>query len=442
MLSSVVSKSNQENLSQSNFDSLSITLTHLMPAPFVQQVGRALFEAGLLNQFATTLVDRPDALWLKSLCKLAKLANYDLSKQLTRRAVTELPSHCVKDYPFPEIVRLLVARIDKDKRLTDRVFNWETSTFEQWVARSALANANAIYSYEYNCLTIFQAAKAQELACIYDVPSPEHDFVEDLLYQEQQHYPELDSPYRQYCRARQAQRTEHRRREWHLADVVIANSEFTKASYAAAGLDVTKVRVVPYGAPPINEEAIHHLNSHNPVKFLWAGTFSIRKGAHYLLQAWKQLNATSNAQLDVFGAMALPNTLLQYLPDSIHISGTIPRADLYQQYHNADVLVFPTLCDGFGMVVTEAFAQGLPVITTDRAGAADLVRHGHNGLIVPARDATALKDALEWCITHRAELHAMRQAALETAAQWQWSDYRRALIESLLDGLNAAGFHP
>jgi glycosyltransferase involved in cell wall biosynthesis len=92
------------------------------------------------------------------------------------------------------------------------------------------------------------------------------------------------------------------------------------------------------------------------------------------------------------------------------------------------------------MVVTEAFAQGLPVITTDRAGAADLVRHGVNGLIIPAGDRSALLEALDWCITHRKELKAMRQAALDTAASWQWSDYRKALVNNLLDGLKVAGY--
>jgi glycosyltransferase involved in cell wall biosynthesis len=226
-----------------------------------------------------------------------------------------------------------------------------------------------------------------------------------------------------------------------LADVVIANSEFTKKSYADAGLDVNKVKVIPYGAPPICPEAREGgSNNNEPVDFLWAGTFSIRKGAHYLLSAWTKLNVKSQARFKVYGAMGLPSSLLADIPDSIEFSGTIPRSELYSQYHQADILVFPTLCDGFGMVVTEAFAQGLPVITTDRAGAADLVRHGENGLIIPAGNAEALAEALAWCIDNRQQLKTMRKAALKTAANWQWSDYRRALIDNLQDGLQVADY--
>src|SRR5262249_26474359 len=105
---------------------------------------------------------------------------------------------------------------------------------------------------------------------------------------------------------------------------------------------------------------------------------------------------------------------------------------LMAEYHAADALVFPTLCDGFGMVVSEAWSRGTPVITTDRAGASDLLRPGYNGLLIPAADAAAIGGAVERCLSHRRELRAMREAAQATAANWHWSDYRRALVQAVL----------
>ncbi|MEO1428985.1 MAG: glycosyltransferase family 4 protein [Cyanobacteria bacterium J06632_19] len=421
--------------------SIPVTLAHINPAPFVQQVGRALSEAEMLSCFATTVADQPQALWRNSLCNVAKLLNYNLAPQLSRRAVTEFPLSLVMTYPWREIIINLLSRVDKDKRFTDILFHWGVTGFDKWVASQALDEVKAVYGYESGSLRTFEAARKQGIARIYDVPSPEHDFVENLLHKEEGHFPELITPYRKYVKSLQERRTRHRRREWELADVVIANSEFTKASYANAGLDVTKVRVIPYGAPPVCENGVTGgTKEHEPVNFLWAGTFSVRKGAHYLLQAWKDLKPGDKAKLSVFGAMGLAPSSLQNLPDSIKFSGTVPRSQLYNHYYQADVLVFPTLCDGFGMVVTEAFAQGLPVITTDKAGAADLVRHGVNGLIIPAGDIDALTEAMNWCMKNRQKLRAMRQAALETAASWQWSDYRRTLVEKLLDGLKTAGY--
>jgi glycosyltransferase involved in cell wall biosynthesis len=92
------------------------------------------------------------------------------------------------------------------------------------------------------------------------------------------------------------------------------------------------------------------------------------------------------------------------------------------------------------MVVTEAFSRGLPVITTDKAGASDLIEHGWNGLIIPAADSAALVDALRWCLDNREALYQMRFHALETARRWQWLDYRRMLIAKITEGLGRAGY--
>jgi glycosyltransferase involved in cell wall biosynthesis len=198
----------------------------------------------------------------------------------------------------------------------------------------------------------------------------------------------------------------------------------------AAGVAPEKILVVHYGAPEVATN-IGSRENDGPLKVLWAGTFSIRKGAHYLLEAWRSLKLDGRAELLVFGAVALPNRFLADLPKSITIRPTIPRSELYAHYSCADVLAFPTLADGFGMVVTEAFACGLPVITTSRAGAADLVRHGENGFIVEAASASAIAKSLEWCLMNRVTLAGMRDAARATAVTWQWSDYRRALSEGL-----------
>jgi glycosyltransferase involved in cell wall biosynthesis len=100
-------------------------------------------------------------------------------------------------------------------------------------------------------------------------------------------------------------------------------------------------------------------------------------------------------------------------------------------YASHDALVLPTLSDGFGLVVTEALAHGLPVITTDQCGAGELIEHGVNGLRVRAADTEDLMAALAFCAHNRDALHAMRAAALRGAAQRTWTQYRAALRAAL-----------
>jgi glycosyltransferase involved in cell wall biosynthesis len=319
----------------------------------------------------------------------------------------------------------------------DRVWDWGSRQFDHMVASNELDGADAIYSYEYTCLESFESAKRRNMATIIDVPSPDSGFVERLLADEVAKFPNLKRIHSDYFDRKLPARLTRRRDELKLADIVVANSAFTAQSYIATGVPPEKILIVPYGAPDLVPHASHE--NDGPLKVIWAGTFSIRKGAHYLLDAWRSLKPGSRAELHVFGAMTLPEELVADLPESITIKPTVPRSELYANYRDADVLVFPTLADGFGMIVTEAFANGLPVITTSRAGAADLVRHGENGLIIDAGRSVAIAEAIEWCLKNRATLSKMRIAARATAESWQWSDYRRALSAGVQDKLAAMG---
>lgn len=408
---------------------VSFLIFHPSTAPFVQQPARALLEAGLLDRFYTTIRDRPAARRQRLVCALASLAGYDLRGQLRRRAVTEIPDDRVVNYPFREWVRLISGIIDRSGRLTDQIWDWAEPGFDRQVSRQLHDGIHGVYGFEYSSLATFQAARARGLRVIYDVPAPEPRFVQAVLKREIEHYPELNTSYHRHTQEREQHRIARRRAEWQIADTVVANSEFTKRTYVAAGLDGTKVHVVPYGAPPPapRDVALAGPSLDAPLQLLWAGTFGIRKGAHYLLEAWRRSKFGAHARLRVHGAVMLPERLLFPLPVGVELGGSIPREKLMEVYGKADALIFPTLCDGFGLVVAEAFSRGLPVITTDCAGAADLVRHGQNGLLIPAGNVEALAQSIAWCLDHRRELRAMREAALATAAKHQWADYRHAI---------------
>ena len=406
-------------------------VAHLIPAPFTQQVARALEEQGALEAFFCTLVDQPEARWQALACRLTAAGGFDLRRDLRRRAVTEVAHERVRSYPRREVLRMLQVRLRQDPVLGDRLFHWARDGFERWVARQ-LEGLDLVYGYEYGSLRIFQRARELGIRTVYDLPSPEHDFVDRLLAPEYARFPELITPYRRYTAARQAVRTARRRQEWELADLVIANSSFTARSWQAAGWAEPRVAVVPYGAPPPIPQPLVP-PSDGPLQLLWAGTFSIRKGAHLLLEALQALALPpERLVVDVYGAQSLPASLLERAPAALRFCGSIPRPELLERMAHAHALIFPTLCDGFGLVVNEALSRALPVITTARAGAADLIHPGKNGLLIEAGSSAAIASVIETALADPAALVAMRSAALATAAAWQWSDYRRRIAEVVL----------
>jgi glycosyltransferase involved in cell wall biosynthesis len=406
---------------------VSIVVFHPSTAPHVQQAARAIFETGQLERFITAVRDDPDWWLERGIIAAGRLVRRDLAREFARRAVVELPREKVESHPWGELLRIAVSRLDRDGRLTDLVWDRTEPAFDRMVARRIHARLTGVYGFDYSSLATFRRARALGLRVIYDVPALETNFVHAIFAAEIARLPLLRTPYFDYTAPFKDRRAARRREEWQLADLIVVNSQVTRSSYVAAGLDCTKVRVATLGAPvPLARDlAVVGPPATEPLTLLWAGNFTALKGAHYLLEAWRSAHFGRQARLRVFGAVALPDPLLHPLPEGIILHGSVPRAELFAHYRQADALIFPTLCDGFGMVATEAWSQGLPVIMTDRAGAMDLLQPQRNGLLVRAGDSTALVEVIQWCLDHRAELRAMRESAQATAASWQWADYRR-----------------
>jgi glycosyltransferase involved in cell wall biosynthesis len=394
---------------------MSVVVAHLHPTHFAQEVALALREGGEQVELLTTLTPDgrdPAARALKFL------------GPRDRRRVDPALRASMRTYPWRELWQMASGRLGADEIRRDKVFHWALDGFDAWVARQMRPPVRLLYAYETQCLQAFTAARARGIRTVLDLPSPEHDYVENLLNKEYAKFPELLTPARKHFRTLQAQRTVRRHREFELADLVVANSRLTAKTWADAGLDGSKIRVVSLGGPqPDARGAEGGSRGHGPLRLVWAGTFSVRKGAHYLLEAWRRWQPGDAAVLEVYGSVALPAALLENLPSNIIWHGPVGRQRMLEDFLRGDLLVFPTLCDGFGLVVPEAMSRGLPVLTTPQAGASDLVELGVNGFVVEAGSPERLTEALQAAMANRALLQGMRSAALETAAANQWKNY-------------------
>jgi glycosyltransferase involved in cell wall biosynthesis len=412
--------------------SMRFVLSHLdINGVFVRQTGKALREAGWPCRAVTSYVDRPEAWWRRLLSAAGRIGGIDLDREFRRRLLKCSPWDSVETFSPWELMRVAAIRAGADVRLVDMIFHRGLASLERRTIRALDSSTTHVYCYEYSACATFEAATRLGIRKVYEVPSAEYDFVERLLAEQRSAFPELRTVATPYFERVKERRLQRRRREWQLADLVIVNSTFTRKTFEHAGLDTGKVVVVPLGAPA----AVRTVGAprSGPVRFIWAGGFAVHKGAHHLLEAWKGIDPAAKAELDIFGHWRLPERLRADLPRSIRFHGPVPQAELFRRFEDADILVFPTLSDGFGMVVTEAFAHGLPVITTDRAGAADLVRHGENGFVVGAGDVPQLIATMRWCIDHRAALWSMRSNALRTAADRPWAAYRADLTAAIAD---------
>jgi glycosyltransferase involved in cell wall biosynthesis len=154
----------------------------------------------------------------------------------------------------------------------------------------------------------------------------------------------------------------------------------------------------------------------------------VLKGIPLLLKAWEAAGL-KDAELELVGGWRLAAHKKQQLPPNCRWRGPVSGDELRRIYAKSNVFVFPTLFEGFGMVVLEAMAAGLPVMMTAGQGAAEVV--DSTGRLFPADDLDALVDSLRWFDAHRDDLPALSAAARARAETCTWTAYRESVVEAV-----------
>jgi phosphatidylinositol alpha-mannosyltransferase len=165
-------------------------------------------------------------------------------------------------------------------------------------------------------------------------------------------------------------------------------------------------------------------SSGEELRLLFVGRPEERKGLPILLTAFGALVEHVPCRLSVIGADR--EDVLRYLADpelmrSIDVHGRVSGEKLWSELHGADVLCAPSLSgESFGMVLTEAFAAGTPVIASEIAGYSDVVSDGVDGVLVPPADPQRLAEELQRIYLEPERLREMGEAARRSAQRYAW----------------------
>lgn len=118
------------------------------------------------------------------------------------------------------------------------------------------------------------------------------------------------------------------------------------------------------------------------------------------------------------------------LRDSVHFAGRIDNADIPALYAAADCLLNPSTVDNMPISILEAFASGVPVISTCAGGIPDLVEHGVSGVLVPIGDSAAMAQAALQVLKDSTKAAALRAAGLAQVDKYAWSQVRRQWLDA------------
>lgn len=369
------------------------------------QAALALEKAGMLAGYwaGVPAVERhrrwvPDRLW----------------RRFVRYAPVPLPAQRVRWVPWVPALRRL-----GDMALPSRLAAWTDflacRLFDRWAAaRLRPRTAGAVVACEISALATFRKARRLGMVTVLDAAATHHR-TQDRLHG----FAEPAALHRRITAVKDA--------EIALADHVLTVSDLARRSYLEAGVPPERVHRVTLGvdvdlfASPAEERA----EATAGTTFVFAGAASRIKGLDLLLEAFARVrDAEPGARLLVIGPAGDASSLLSPpAPAGVTVLGPLSQADLAARLRAADCLVLPSRNESFGMVVPEALAAGLPVLVSDRAGAAALIQDGQNGWVVPAGDAGALTRRMLHAAGSREELRRMREACRRSAAACGWSAY-------------------
>lgn len=368
---------------------------------------RGLKRAGLLRFLATSLsLRRPP--WVGPVLRTlapgahARLAQHRGHADLDPSELRVFPSH------------FLAAR------LGERAWAASQARFGRWAGGLGVREGCGVLAYDTNAVETFRILRRAGLPCVLDQTIAHRRFSQRVGQRECDAHPEWGDRW-----GAPAWRLALEEEEIALADLILCGSEFCARTMIDEGTPAGKVVVAEYGADTARFGPGPEGPRDGPLRVLFVGTLSLRKGIHHLLAAAERLASLGVRVTAVGSPRVRPEALARHAA-VLETPGFRLHADMPALYRAHDVYAFPSLVEGSSLSVYEALASGLPVVTTPNAGS--IVRDGVEGFVVPPGDVDALAAALERLARDRDLRAAMGRAARARAeAYGDWRHYGERL---------------
>ena len=407
-------------------------LSHPRGNQNVRAALRALEASGMLTMFFTTVAWRERE-------PVAALLPQGLRREFARRSFSEVAPRHVSSFPHREFLRQLIIRLGLSRVLG--LSRWCTidavdRAFDACVAHAigrGIAGAQAVYAYEDAAADSFEVARAAGLRRFYELPTLYWKTTHRLMKEEAELQPIWSVT--NDTLGDGEEKLARKDRELALADHIIVPSEYVRTTLMESGDLRASIDVLPYGGPAPAETARAISAPNEKLRLLFVGHLRQRKGLSYLFDAMGGLDRV--ASLTLIGPKPVDCAILSEALGRHRWLGAVPYGRVLEEMRRHDVLVLPSLIEGFALVILEAMAQGLPVITTPNSGAATVIENGADGYIVPIRDSEAIVDRV-MRLANRAELVQMSAAALHKARTLSWANQERRFVELLRLRLGSA----
>jgi alpha-maltose-1-phosphate synthase len=339
-----------------------------------------------------------------------------IDRALRRRFLEGLPvAKVVRRWRY-EVPELMVRRALGSGRLADSCVFRRDALFDRWVARKWIRQCDGYWGFQGSCLESLKAARSQGIVAIAEFATAHVTRAIELLSRESQRHPEWASTISNFSFPNWYR--ERLEEEPHAADYCVAASQFTRNSLLDVGIDPERILQLPLAAD-LDQFRFARRSADGPFRILFVGGIGQRKGVKYLLQAFELLRGPG-VELTLAGPLPADTRPLDAYRSSVRLTGRLDQAEIVREMHQSHVLVLPSVFEGFGLVIAEAMATGMPVIASTHSAGPDLIREGCDGFVLEPDDVQGLAQRLETLRADRGRAVEMGLAAAERAREFSW----------------------
>jgi len=413
---------------------MKVVLSHLTGNANVKAAAYGFAEAALMAKFHVSLAAFPGTL-------LDKLSYTKPFSEISRRKFDVSIKPYVELWPWMELGRLMASKMGLSKLTREKGMFYIDAVCRNLDKRVAsklkyakTRGASAIYAYEDVAEFSFRQAKKMGLQCLYDMPIGYWRAARRLLEIERERWPEWESTLTGFRDSKI--KVTRKDSELHMADRIFAASTFTADTLRDFPHMLAPVEIIPYGFPPVVGAVKKYSTAAGarPLKLLFVGSLSQRKGIANLFVAVNSFK--HHVSLTLVGRKSVDDCAVLNAELAKHNwIPTLPHDEVLRLMRESDVLIFPSLFEGFGLVITEAMSQGTPVITTERTAGPDIITHGKNGWLVKAGSILGIQDTIEELLIGPHKIENAGRAAMNTAAKRPWEVYGAELANAVIKHL-------
>lgn len=399
-----------------------IILSHPTGNVNVREIAKALAGAGFLGKFYTCI-----AVFQNTFSYL--ISTYGPLKEFRRRSFTSKLKPFTGTRPFLELGRMASQKLGYQNALkheqgifcVDKVYK----DLDSHVSKK-LNNNSAVYAYEDGACESFKRARSQGIICLYDLPTGYWRAHTKLLEKERIDRPEWAMTLTSFKDSHF--KLKRKDEELSMADAIFVASNFTKKTLELFPGKLPPIHIVPYGFPEVYKKRKYKDLANRKLKLLFVGGLSQLKGIANLFEAVNCLG--DRVELTIVGHKVVQRCIpLEKELKKHNWIPSLPHDQILSLMRTQDVFVFPSLFEGYGLVIAEAMSQGTPVITTTRTCGADFIENGENGWIIEPGDTQELVKKLEHILSHPEIVHQVGKAAIDTAAESPFSVYGKKMVE-------------